>query len=170
VGVLPLPGVAQLGTGSLVSVGDEDRIEAEAFSAARFGGDVSFERPRAAKLLAGRRHDHELAHVTRSTVFDSVQPVEEPANGIIAAGARRLDSRSAAERRDLDPGVLAEHPVTRRPDLAAVRGLGPRVLPVALPGLGREVVGVEQADRPARQRRLELPALVVVAGAEGGGD
>ena len=70
-GVLPFPLVAQLGNRSLLPVRDEDRVEAEAFGATRLEGDSSFERARAATLLAGWRQDDQLADVTRFTVVDS---------------------------------------------------------------------------------------------------
>ena len=112
-GVLAFPVVAQLGNGSFFAVRDEDRVEAEAFGAARLGGDAACERAGAATLLAAGRHDHELAHVTRFAVLGSVQPRQQPADGIVAAGASGLDSRFAAERRHLDPGVLPQRPLVR---------------------------------------------------------
>jgi hypothetical protein len=62
-----------------------------------------------------------------------------------------METRAAAERLDLDPGVLADRPARA----VGVRTAEPRlpkgVLVVGLPRLGGPTVDLQRIDRPARQ-------------------
>ena len=78
----------------------------------------------------------------------------------------REDPRATAERSELDPGVVGEHPSPRGPDGAAVPGLDPGVVQIGRPILLREVHALEQVELPVRKEHLELRQLVRVARAE----
>jgi hypothetical protein len=158
--VARLPVVPELGDGALLAVRHEDRVVAESLLAARRLGDPAFEDARPAQLLAVRAEQDELADVARPTVLGAAQLAEQPFDrlGALRRVAGRADPRRAAERLDLEPGVLAEDPAARR---EPVGGLGPRVLVVAVAALLRIVVRVERLDLPGQERR-ELPQLVPV--------
>src|SRR5205085_116181 len=100
--------------------------------------------------------------------LDAFELAEELADRGRALGrvARGVEPGPAAERRDLEAGVLADHPRVRAAGLAAEARLGTRVLVVRLACLRREVVRVERFDRPPRQELLQLARLVRVARAE----
>src|SRR5690349_9759028 len=115
--MLRFPLVAEVGDGALLAVGHEDRIEAEAFAAAGLVGDAAAERARAAPLAAVRRDRDELRHVARaaSVSVDAVEHAEHPADLVAGRAPRRGHAGPAVEGRDLDPGVLPDHPrVSRR--------------------------------------------------------
>ena len=81
--VLRLPVVAELGDRALLAVGDEHRVVAEAFAAARRVGDPALERrpvPRTS-LAVGRERD-ELA--TRSARAGRSTPSSSPSSFAIA--------------------------------------------------------------------------------------
>jgi hypothetical protein len=100
-----LPLVAELRDRLLLTVGDEDRVEAEALGAARLLGDPAFEDAGPAPLFAVRREGDELAHVARSTppALNALELGEQPFDGLTAGEACRLDPRTAAEPLDLEP-------------------------------------------------------------------
>src|SRR5690348_2572576 len=120
----------------------------------------------AAQLAAVRADEDELADVPGATVFGAFELTQEPldAAGVLRPIARRAHARPAAQRDDLEPRVLPEHPRIRRPDLAPVERLDARVLHVALLALLRVAVGVEQVELPAEGR--QLAELVAVPRAE----
>jgi hypothetical protein len=161
--ILRLPAVPQLRNRQLLTRGNEDRVVAETFLAARPAGDAALERAGAAKLAAVRCKKDELGDVARSPILDAVELAEElrdrrrPFRGI----ARREDTGTAAERPDLQARVLCEHPAARM--LATEARFQSCVVVVRLAGLGRVVVSVEWLDRPAGKKSLELTRLVSVA-------
>ena len=165
--VRPLPLVAELGDRSLLAVGDEDRVVAEALAAARLVGDAAFERPCAAVLRAVGRERDELADVTRAR--RSSTPSELRA----AAGRRDRRRRSARNGRRGDRrGRRPRSPSPRRsprPRGSTARpksAFAARVLVVGLAVSGGYVVGVEQLDLPPGQRGAQLAQLALVLRAE----
>jgi hypothetical protein len=162
VGVPALPIVAELSDRALLAVGNEDRVEAEAAGAARLRADPALEHARSADLAAVGRDRDELADVARSTIGNPGERLEDPLDVAPLRPAGGLDAGAAAERDDLEPGVLAQDPLPRRADGASVECLRARVLAERLTGLRRVLGGVEERDRPARKRRPELAELVLV--------
>src|SRR5262249_37091422 len=148
-----LPRVPELRDGSLLARRDEDRVVAEPLGAARLLGDPAVERPGAAMRLPLRGDRDQLADVARLAVGPARARPEQPPDRVVWPPSR-LDSRTPTERGPLDPRVLAQHPVFGRPDLAAVARLRPRVLLVGRAALRGEVICLQEADRPARKRRL----------------
>src|SRR5436189_197747 len=84
------------------------RDEAETLAAPRLAADAPLEEAGAAMLGAVRRERHELADVARAAAVaaHALDLGEQPRDGILAAEARGVDTRAAAEAGDLDPGVL----------------------------------------------------------------
>src|SRR5207244_4700252 len=80
--------------------------------------------------------------------------------------SRGMDSGQTAERIHLDPRVLAEDPDAGLADRPPEARLCRCVVVVGLTFLGRELVGLEQPDLPAREQPLELAGLVGVARGE----
>src|SRR6476660_1399436 len=145
---------------------NEDRVVAEALATRRLVGNAPFERAGAAKLASVRREEDELGDVARSALLDPRQLAQELRDRWRSLGRvpRGQDAGPAAERLDLEPRVLRQHPAVRV--LSAEARLQRRVLVVRRAGLGRVVVAVERLDRPTRQEPLELTCLVPVARAE----
>src|SRR5579872_1861455 len=168
--MLVLPGIPELAACARLAVGHEDRVVAEPAAPARRVGDASVGHARAAQDLAVRTDRHELRHVTSAPVRLLAELAEQLRDRGRALGRipRGRDARTAAERRDLDAGVLADRPPVGRDARATEPRLGERVLVVRLAGLRRIVVGVEHVDRPAGKQLLELARLVRVARAENG--
>src|SRR5437870_5866720 len=166
--VASLPVASQLGDCPLLAVGHEHRVVAEALAAARLVGNAPLERAGAAKLLAGGRERHELAHVAGAAVLDALELAEELADRGRALGrvARGVEPGPAAERRDLETGVLADHPHFRVADLASEARLGARVLVVRRARLRWKRGRIHRLDRPAGEEPLQLARLVLVARAE----
>src|SRR5512133_1066044 len=166
--MLRFPVVAELRNRSILALGNEDGVEAEALVTRRFGGDVSCERARAAELLAVRAERDELAHVAGPSLvsLDTLQLAEHPAHLVPGGAARRVHAWPAAEAGDLDAGVLSQHPDLRRGHTAPELRLCQRVVVVGLARLGRIAVGIEHADLPTRQQPLQLARLVGVARGE----
>src|SRR6187549_3375378 len=108
--VRPLPDIAQLGDRPLLAGGDEDRVVAEALVAATPRRHRPLEDPGPASLLPHRAERDELADVAGLAIVDAVE-IGEKLCDAVAGPAGRCDSGPAAERRDLDPGVLAEDPL-----------------------------------------------------------
>src|SRR5688572_31291989 len=133
--MLGLPVVPELGDGARLAVGHEDRVVAEALAPARLERDRALDGGGAAKRLALRRERDELAHVARAPVLDALQRVEQRGHPVVRP-TRRLDPGPSAERGDLDPRVLAEHPVGRVPTAEA--RLAERVVVVGLALLDRK--------------------------------
>src|SRR5262249_32617376 len=152
---------------SLFARGHEDRVVAEARRPARLSCDSPVERSGAAVLGSVRSEQDELGHVARGALFGVAELAEELRDGRRAL--RRVpggfDPWTAAERIDLEAGVLREHPAggVRTAELR----LEARVVVVRRAGLRRVVGAVERLDRPAGEKRFELARLVRVAGAEG---
>ena len=92
---------------------DEDRVEAEPFRARGAAGDLAAQHTGADDLLAVRGERDELAHVLRAAVIDTVERGEDLLDVAILRPPRRQHAGRAAERRDLDPGVVREHPPVR---------------------------------------------------------
>jgi hypothetical protein len=86
-GVAQLPVVAELRHGSLLARGDEDRVVAEAFRAARRLGDAAFQDAGAAELAAVRRDQDELADVARRAILDAFELAQELRVRLAALGA-----------------------------------------------------------------------------------
>src|SRR4051812_46030369 len=166
--VLDLVRVAELGDGSLLSVRDEDRVVAEALAATRLLRDAPFEDARPAYLVAVRPERDDLRHVARAPVLDAFELAEQLRDRRPALGRvpRRVHTRTAAERVDLDAGVLRKHPHVRGRTRAPEVRLDARVAVVRVVRLGRIVLRVERVDRPAGEQPLELARLVGVARAE----
>ena len=127
-------------------------------------------RPVAAKLLAVRARRRRARR--RSAPGDPRRPSssrQEAVERIVVSGpAGGVQAGTAAERVDLEPGVLAEHPLAGRvADLAAEARLRARVLVVrrARPRADSPARRAARC-RPARQRRPELAELVRVARAQ----
>src|SRR5579859_7692991 len=104
-----LPGVAQLANRLLLAVRDEDRVVAEATGATRRVGDAPVDDTRAPELLAVGRERDELGHIARASVLDALELAEQLGDRgrSFRRIARRLDAGPAAERGDLEPGILA---------------------------------------------------------------
>ena len=164
--MLGLPRVAELGHGLLLPVRDEHRVEAEARRAARLLGDLPCERPGRTQLAADRSQRDELADVAGAAIVLAGQRLEDPLHMPALGPARGLDTGRTAERVHLEPGVLAEEQRAGRTDLTPMQRLAARVLEERVPRLRRIVVGVEEIDGEAGQRRLELAPLVLVVRAE----
>ena len=81
--------------------------------------------------------------------------------------ARGLHTGPAAERRELDPGVVGEHPTVGGAREAAEAGLDPRVVGVGEAVLLRVLGSAEQVEIPVGKERRELRQLVRVAAADG---
>jgi hypothetical protein len=145
-----LPLVAELRDGPLLSVGDEDRIEAEALRASWFVRDAAFEHAGAADLVGRGTERHELADVPRPPAFslDAVELAQQTLDMLPARETRRRDPRCAAQPVDLEPRILAEDP-RRRIDRPPEVRLRPSVLVVGRPVLRRVFVGLQGLDRPA---------------------
>src|SRR5215203_2678598 len=141
--VAGLPVVAELGHRLLLAIRDEHRVVAEPLGAARRLGDPPLEDPRPAELLLLWAEEDELADV-----------------------AGRPDPGRSAQRLDLEPRVLTEHPGLGRPDLPAEKRLAARVLVVAVAPLLRIPLGAQQLEVPVRQERGQLAQLVRVLRAE----
>ena len=101
----------------------------------------------------------------RSGRGDRLAPSSSARSCATPSSAHRADSTPgpAAERRRLDPGVLAENPRARLPHLAPEPCLPPCVLVVRRPVLVRKGARSKQLDLPAGQRGLQLVELVCVA-------
>jgi len=130
--------------------------------------DPALERAGATQLAAVGRKEDELRDIASAAVLDATELAEELRNRRrpLRRVARRKDARAAAERCDLEPRVLREHPAVGV--LATESRLERRVVVVRGARLGRIVVATERLDRPAGKKGLELARLVCVAGAEDG--
>src|SRR6185437_5253551 len=164
--VLRLPLVAQLRHRQLLACGDEDRVVAEAFASRRLGRDPSLERARTAELAPIGGEEDELGDVPRSPVLHALELAQQLRDrrrplGRVAGGEH---TRATAERLDLEPGVLVQHPAARL--LASEIGLEECVLVVRRARLGRIAVAVERLERPTGKEPFELARLVPVPRAE----
>ena len=112
----------------------------------------------------------EVAGVARSAVTAVGEGAEQLLDVPALCPARRLDAGAAAERGDLDPRVVREHPAPRRPDEAPVARLDARVVEERQAVLLRIVARAEELELPVREERAELVELVRVRGADGGED
>ena len=157
-----LPGVPELGDRPLLAGRYEDRVVAETLVPAALVRDRPLEDPGPPELAAVRGQCDELADVAGAAIGCTVELGQKLRDPVLGP-PRRLDSRPAAERDRLDPGVLAEDPGARFPHLAPEAGLSTRVLVVRLSVLGRKCVRAEQLDLPAGQCRPQLVELVRVA-------
>ena len=139
-----------------LAVRNEDRVEAEAFAAARVIRDAAAERPRPEKLLAARRQRDQLADVARvpTLAFDSSQLPQEPADLVAGRTTRRVQSGTAVECRDLESRILAKHPPLRIAHAASELRLRARVLVVRRALFGWELRRIEDIDRPAWEQPL----------------
>src|SRR5919204_5305351 len=162
-GVLRLPLVAELRNRSLLSLRNEDRIEAEAFAAARFVRNTAAQRAGAPKLFATWRERDELGSVTGLSSFarNARQRPQQPADFVTRGTAGRTHARTAVQPYDLDSRVLAEHPALWIADAPAELRLDAGILVVRRAILGRELLGAEQLDRPTGKQPLELARLVL---------
>src|SRR4051794_9892916 len=165
--LLRLPLAPQLADGSLLAVGDEHRVVAEAPVAAWRIGDSALDDAGAAHHAAVRRDRDELADVAGAAIRLVAELAEElrdrgRAFRRIAGG---VQARPAAERRHLDPGVFADRPPAGR--VVGEARLDERVVVVGLAGLFRPTARLERLDPPAGKQQLELARLVRVAGREG---
>src|SRR5438874_423686 len=145
-GMLRFPLVAELCDRAILAVGDEDRVEAEAFRPARLVGDPSGQRAGTAELVALRRQRDELADGARaaSVALDPLELAQQPTHLLTGCAARRLHARTAAEPCELDAGVLAEHPGIRGSDPATEHRLDARVVVVRLALLSGKLAGLEE--------------------------
>src|SRR4051794_36157968 len=102
--MLVLPRVAELRDGLLFAVGNEDRVVAETFAAARLRRDAPLEDSRASHLTAVRRNDDELGDVTRTPVVDSLELAEQLCDRgrALRCVACRVQAGPAVERCDFD--------------------------------------------------------------------
>ena len=151
--VLALPVVAELGDRPLLARRDEDRVVAEALVAARARvAIVALEdaacRAAPRRRARARRARRRSARGGRRLPSSSLeQPSPTPSS---AQRAEAMPGR-AAERLDLDPRVLAEHPVVRAGRRARPNArLGARVLVVGRAGLRRAGVARRAARAPSR--------------------
>jgi hypothetical protein len=119
VAVLALPAVAELGDRARLADGNEHRVVAEATRPPSLAGDPAVEDSPAAELHPFRREEDELADVARGAVgaLGSGQLREELADVVLVGCARpgeacRADPGGASEALGLEPGVLAQDPVT----------------------------------------------------------
>src|SRR5213079_2688309 len=153
---------------SFLAGGNEDRVVAEPFVAARLVGDPALEDPGAAQLLPGWRKGDELADIAgpSALVLDVAEFREQALDRLAAAEARRTDPRAAAEAVHLEPGVLAEHPGVLVDELRPVPRLAERVLVVGGTCFGRIVLRVEEAELPVPEHACQLAQLVLVPGGE----
>src|SRR5207237_8054073 len=133
--MLRLPRVAELGDRSLLSLRDEDRIEAEPFGPARLVDDPPAQRPGAAHLAAVRRDRHQLRDVARVSprALDPIELAEHPPDLVAVGAARRAHPWAPAHAVHLDAAVLAHHPRFPPPDLAAQPRLPAPPLPLPRP-------------------------------------
>jgi hypothetical protein len=138
----------------LFAVGDEDRVEAESFGAARLRCDPALEDSRAAKLVVCRRKRNELADVAGSpaAAFDAFELVQETVDVHASCEPGRLDARRAAQALDFETRVLAQDPRAGSVDGSAEVRFRPGVLVVRVARLRRVVVRVERLELPGRQR------------------
>src|SRR4029079_14851872 len=153
---------------SLLALGDEDRVVAEALRSRRLPRDSPLKRADPAQLLPARGEEDKLRDVARAALLDALELAQQLRHRgrAFRRVARREDSGPAAERGDLEPRVLREHPA--RHVLPPERRLERSVLVVRRAGLGRIVVAVERLDRPAGQEPFQLACLVPIARAEDG--
>ena len=79
-----------------------------------------------------------------------------------AAQRAEQHARAAAEPLDLDPGVLAEHPAIAARASRPNSAFAARILDVRRAALGRIVLRVEELERPAVERVIQLAELVLV--------
>lgn len=165
-GVLGFPCVSELRDASPLAFRDEDGIEAEPLVSAGIGRHVPVERAGSAYLDAVRRKRDELADVASRAISLIRKSFQSTFDMPPARPARRLDARPAAEGGQLEPRVLAEHPLTRRADASAELGLRAGVLEERGTVLGRELSGVEELYPPAIEHAGELDPLVHVLRAE----
>src|SRR5262245_13004544 len=158
--VLAFPVIAELGHRPLLALGNEDRVVAEPFGAAWFVPDPPLEDAGAAALAVRPQRD-ELADASRPPPLslDPLELLQQPLDRPARSEPCGLDSRTASEAIDLDPGVLAEHKRGRLEPEGELR-LRPRVLVVGRAGLGRIVVRVERLQLPAERG----PQLAELAG------
>src|SRR5687767_708025 len=164
-----LPVVSQLGHRSLLALGDEYGVVAEAARPPRLRADPAGQRPAPPILVEPRRDTDELADVPRAPAVGggALELDEELRRVFLVARAlarvpRGADPGAPAEPLDLEPRVLADHPGARVPDRPPEEGLGPRVLVEGGARLLGELRHVDRLDLPAGQEPLELPRLVGV--------
>ena len=159
-GVPCLPVVPQLRHRPLLAVRNEDRVVAEALAPARLARRSARRacpcrgaRSRRARAVRAPRRSG------RARSSDAPELAEElrDRRRRLRRVTRGQDAGPAAERGDLEPRVLGEHPAPRRCSRPNSR-LDPRVLVVRRAGLRRVVVALERLDRPAGERALELVA------------
>src|SRR4051794_26490113 len=161
--VLRLPGIAELGDGALLALGDEDRVVPEALAASRLVRDASGEDAAAANDRALGRDRDKLRHVPCLAAGDTRELPEQLGDRRCAflGVAGGVEPGTPAERRDLEARILAEDPAAGA--FVCKGRLDQRVFVVRRPALVGPIVGVERLDRPARQQLLELARLVRVA-------
>src|SRR4029077_19048516 len=92
VGVVRLPGVAELGDRAFFAGRDEDRVVAEPLVPARLLGDATLESACPPELAAVGGEGNELAAVARRPLLHPVERLEERRHGV-RGPARGLDSR-----------------------------------------------------------------------------
>src|SRR5919107_4778148 len=168
--MLRLPLVTELGDGTHLAVRNEHRIEAEAFAAARLCGNPAAEHSGTAHFLAAGAERDELRDIPRAAgvAVGAVERAQHPPDFVARRATRRMHTGPAVEPHNLDARVLGDHPLVvgrARPPEAR---LCERVLVVRRAVLRRIVVGVDDADLPARQQALELLRLVRVPRREPG--
>src|SRR5437870_3112700 len=163
--VLVLPSVAELGDRARLAVGDEHRVVAEAFRAARRVGDPTLEHARPAYLASVGCERDELRDIARAPVADTLELAEELGDRGCALGgvARRVQTGASGERMHLDARVLADRPALCVGERAAELRFRAGVLDVRLAGLVGPAIGVERLDRPSGKQELELARLVGIA-------
>jgi hypothetical protein len=168
--VLRLPPVAELRNGALLALRHEHRVVAEALDAARRIRDATVEHAAAAQDRAVGRNCNELRHEACAAVILVSELAEQlrDRGSTLRRVPRRCDSRTPAERCNLEARVLADDPAVRRRTRTAERRLDERVVVVGVAVLGRIVVRIENVDRPAGKQHLELARLVRVARSENG--
>src|SRR5439155_3708493 len=121
---------------------------------------------RPAQLAAVRCDEDKLRDVARPAITSPRERRQHLLDMAALGPAGGLHARGAAERRQLDPGVVGEHPAVGRPDLAPEPGLDARVVEIGWAVLDRVLGRVEQLDLPLRQRLAHLDELARVRRAQ----
>ena len=162
--VLRLPRVAELGDVRVSPSGTKTGSKPKPWSPAGASAIAPFEHAGAAELGALGRERDELADIARardrlaSTAASGFSTWRPSAHAPSAP-------RATAERCDLDPGVVREHPAVRRADAAAEAALM-RALSTSLAVLRREVPATSSSSSQSGKSARELVELVRVARAE----
>src|SRR5205823_12583782 len=103
--------------------------------------DRAFQNAAAAQLSAGRLEGDELADVAGAAIARAGEGRQHPDDVLAPGPPRRLHSGPAAQRIDLDPGVLAQHPGLGIGEAPSERRLRSRVLRVRASLLRWVVIG-----------------------------